>query len=771
MKYFKFPLPSAKISRKVAMVVGFALFPAFLFAQLGVGQWRTHLSYAFLQNVTTSSTHVYASSDKAIFKYHKSNGSIELYTTINRLSDVGISTLLYDEQQRMLVVGYANGNLDLVFENQTVNIADFKRKALLGDKQIYAVLVLDKELYLATGIGILLVDLQKNEIRETYLLGKQGSYLRVNDLAYRQGFLYAATDQGLYKGERGTTRLIYEEGWDEVPLLGAYEKRVKQLATFGEGWLATAEQAPGSDQLYYLYDGKGELLLSSQSTIHDIHTWDEGYTIAFSQALAIYSNQHLLQERYLELGPYPARPRSVTGTSEQDLWLADHGAGLIRLQSPNQSIVPNGPYGSEVYHVQAAGEYTFAVPGAVDDTWTNSYKSTRLYSFHKNQWRTEFDYTTYDAIDLAVDSRNPHRVALATWGNGLLIFEDGEFTTYDTENSSLTTSAMGDQCRVGGCCYDEEGNLWLTQSSAPAPLHVLTRDGVWQAFDFDGQLSHSLISNVVVDDQGVKWLLLPRGGGLWVYDDNQTVLNSKDDRYKQVPIVDQNGAFITNDVYAIVKDLQGKIWVGTGNGVVIFSNSAAVFEEELFVASRPVITIDGVTERLLNGNLVTAMAVDGANRKWFGTRNSGAYLTSATGEELVEQFSSENSPLFSNHILSISVNDISGEVFFATKEGLLSFGGSATLGGDDFGNVYVYPNPVREDYTGDIVVRGLLRDALVKITDISGNIVYETRADGGQATWKGKNFDGRRVSTGVYLVFCTNPDGTKTHITKLLIVR
>ncbi|MFO7940013.1 MAG: T9SS type A sorting domain-containing protein [Bacteroidales bacterium] len=757
--------------KKLALALGLVLLPVFLFGQLGVGQWRTHLSYAFLEKVTTSSTHVYAASDKAIFKYHKSNGSIELYTTIDRLSDVGISALLYDEQRRMLVVGYANGNLDLIVENQTLNISDFKRKALLGDKRIYEILVLDDELYLATGIGILLVDLQKKEIRETYVLGAQGSYLRVNDLAYRNGFLYAATDQGLFKGARGTTLLIYEEGWEKISLLGHYDKRIKQLAAFGEGWLIVTEQSPGDDLLYQLSEEGGESLISSQGPIAHVHAWDEGYAVAFSQALVTYSNQHTVQQRYEGWGSFSARPRCVSGHSEEDLWVADHGAGLVQLQNPNQSIIPNGPYGSEVYQVQTAGEYTYTVPGALDETWTNSYTSTKLYSFHKNQWHTDFDYSTYDAIDLAVDTRNPRRVALATWGSGLLIFENDEFIRYDTENSSLTPSAIGDQCRVGGCCYDDKGNLWITQANAPSPLHVFSRDGVWQDFDFDGLLSNTLISKVLIDDQGVKWLLLPRGGGLWVYDDNQTPLNTKDDRYKQVPIVDQNGAFITNDVYSIAKDLEGKVWAGTVNGVVIFSNPEAVFDEDLFVASRPVITIDGVTERLLNGNRVTAIAVDGANRKWFGTRNSGTFLTSETGEKLVEQFSTENSPLFSNHILSIRVNDISGEVFFATREGLLSYGGSATLGGDDFGNVYVYPNPVREEYTGDIVVRGLLRDALVKITDISGNIVYETRADGGQATWNGKNFDGRRVSTGVYLVFCTNSDGSKTHITKLLFIR
>ena len=123
------------------------------------------------------------------------------------------------------------------------------------------------------------------------------------------------------------------------------------------------------------------------------------------------------------------------------------------------------------------------------------------------------------------------------------------------------------------------------------------------------------------------------------------------------------------------------------------------------------------------------------------------------------------------HVINIGINHESGEVFFGTDKGLVSYRGSATMGSDDFKDVYVYPNPVRNTYEGDITIRGLVSEANVKITDISGNIVYETSAEGGQATWNGKNFDGRRVNTGVYIVFCTNEDGSKTHITKLLFIK
>ena len=206
-------------------------------------------------------------------------------------------------------------------------------------------------------------------------------------------------------------------------------------------------------------------------------------------------------------------------------------------------------------------------------------------------------------------------------------------------------------------------------------------------------------------------------------------------------------------------------------GVVIYYQPEQVFVDDNFHANRVALTIDEHTQFLLITETVTSIAVDGANQKWIGTQNSGVYLVSEDGTEEINHFTEENSPLLSNTISDIGINHESGEVFFATDKGLISYRGSATMGSDEFRDVYVYPNPVRENYTGEITIRGLVSDVNVKITDISGNIVYETQAKGGQATWNGKDFSGKRPSTGVYLVFCTNDDGSKTYITKLLFIK
>jgi hypothetical protein len=164
------------------------------------------------------------------------------------------------------------------------------------------------------------------------------------------------------------------------------------------------------------------------------------------------------------------------------------------------------------------------------------------------------------------------------------------------------------------------------------------------------------------------------------------------------------------------------------------------------------------------------MVVDGSNRKWIGTEKGGVFLISADGSQQIQNFNIDNSPLLSNTIFSIAINSESGEVFIATDEGLVSYRGDATDGTDVYGKVYAFPNPVRPNYTGPIAIKGLLRDADVKITDIAGRIVYQTKANGGTAVWNGNDFNGERARTGVYLVFSTNSDGTQTNVTKIMLV-
>ncbi len=301
------------------------------------------------------------------------------------------------------------------------------------------------------------------------------------------------------------------------------------------------------------------------------------------------------------------------------------------------------------------------------------------------------------------------------------------------------------------------------------PVYVIRSDGEWENLEFSNDIFgiDTRLTGILATSFGQVWLLV-KNDGIFVFRENRN--GTLSERFFAVKNQDSE---LIERVFSIAEDLDGNIWVGTNKGPVVYYNPVSIFEEQTVLGYQIQIPRNDGTnyaDLLLENEIINTIAIDGANRKWLGTESSGVFLMSEDGKEEIHNFNQDNSPLFSNKTVSIAVNNENGEVFFGTDKGVLSFMGQATEGNEDFTDVYVYPNPVREDYEGDITITGLVTDANVKITDVSGNIVYETTALGGQAIWDGKNFSGKRVQTGVYLVFCTNEDGSKTHVTKLLFI-
>ena len=283
---------------------------------------------------------------------------------------------------------------------------------------------------------------------------------------------------------------------------------------------------------------------------------------------------------------------------------------------------------------------------------------------------------------------------------------------------------------------------------------------------------HSISSEgyLFIDNIGQKWVVVPSGVGLVVYNDNNTIEDVQDDQDRILNSALGSGNLPSTSVYSLAKDRDGEIWVGTNKGVAVFYNPENVFTGNDFDAQQILVTVDGYVEYLLANETVTAIAIDGANRKWLGTQNAGIFLVSPDGTEQIHHFTEENSPLFSNTITDIAINNQTGEVYIGTSKGLISYISDATQGYESHQNVTVYPNPVRPDFNGIIAIKGLVEDADIKITDLNGTLVLETTALGGQAVWDGKNGYGERVQTGVYLVFSSNSFGTETNVAKILFI-
>jgi hypothetical protein len=329
----------------------------------------------------------------------------------------------------------------------------------------------------------------------------------------------------------------------------------------------------------------------------------------------------------------------------------------------------------------------------------------------------------------------------------------GTTLEYATGNPGVT--------RVAGLAFDEDENLWITNNLTLNPVVVLKKDGSWLSFP----LSYNELSYVVIDRYNNKWIMR-RDGQLTIYDSGDDIDDASDDRNITISSANSN---LGGTVTSIVADREGAIWVGTNNGLTIYNCN--VFDGNC-PGLRPVINPDNFNGRLLEAENVRTIAVDGANRKWVGTDN-GLFLLDPETYEQIDFFNEENSPLFGNRVLKVAVDGSSGMVYIASEKGLQGYRAEAT-DGKSFMNkqeVLVFPNPVRPEVEGTVAIKNLAEDANVKITDLSGNLVFEQTAFGGQAVWDCNNYLGQPAMAGVYLVFVVSKDGTQKLATKFVIVR
>jgi hypothetical protein len=378
-----------------------------------------------------------------------------------------------------------------------------------------------------------------------------------------------------------------------------------------------------------------------------------------------------------------------------------------------------------------------------------------------------------------VDPTNPNRIYAGSWFSGLVEIENGEMTTlYSTDNSPLGEREQFARpdglpfVAVSGFASDDQNNIWMANGYSEDPLCVKAADGTFKCFGLNNLVGPSTpIVDVIVTREGHKWMI-KNSSGLVVFDDGGTIDDESDDE-DAVALIAQTGSggLPNNDVYCITEDLDGQIWVGTGDGIAVFFSPFDIFSNNPSDARQILVEQDGIFQYLFERQSVSAIAVDGANRKWVGTFGSGVFLMSADGTEQIRRFSTENSPLISDIINDIAIDPLSGVVYIATDEGLMAYTSDATQG--EFSNQCssVFPNPVRENYTGPISITGLMRDSEVRITDVRGNLVYSTVSNGGKAVWDGRNLNNERVSTGVYFALSADTEGSSTCVSKILVIK
>ena len=773
----------------IVFLVAFYCAPA-LAQNLAIGDWQVHLPYNNTISVAKTNNLIYCASNEGLFSFDLNDNSIQRLSKTNGLSEVSVSTIEYNTTESALLVAYTNANIDLLIGNNIVNLSDIKRKSITGSKTIHRVTMRDELAYLACGFGIVVININKREVKDTYIIGPGGTNINVYDISFDQDYIYASTERALYRADINSPSLNDFQVWEEIKLAASgYEFNLLEyfnnrlFVNYSDG-LVSNDFSNDSILIYNPSTGLFDSAFSNNLNANKAFEINNNNLI-ITNYFSVSTYNNMLQRIAIagSAGDYtPARPEDAFIDENNITWIADDNKGLVKFsdQYHIEFIVPNGPteinannasYADGkiwVTHGPETGNLFFppALSNYENGTWVTYDASDIIYppGINTNIW---------DLRDVAIDPTNSDKIFVGTTGRGILEMINNQIIEqYNDTNSSLEVCTF---ClptyRVFASFleFDKHGNLWVANANANSAIAVRKSDGNWKSFSFPSLASGVFLGDIIIDGFDQKWVLIPFTGFL-VFSDNGTIDDLTDDEAKKLTIATGNGGLHTQSVNALVVDNEGEVWVGTNEGVTVFFSPGSIFGGSNFDAQRITIDLDGVTKFLLENEIVTSIAVDGANRKWFGTASAGVFLTNEDGTEQLANFNTGNSPLLSDKIIDIEINDKNGEVFFITDKGIISYRGTATEGNADFSNVTVFPNPATPDYTGLIAINGLVENVDVKITDISGALVFETTAEGGQATWDGNDYNGNRVHTGVYLVFMTDRDGEKTHVAKMVVI-
>lgn len=757
--------------------------------QVAVGEWRDHNSFVAVHNVCMGGECVYAATRMAMFYYDKETYSARSMTKRTGLTDVGIGTVAYSEADNSLVVAYSNSAIDIWQSGKVSHVADIRQSGLSGDKKIYHVRFYGGNAYLATGFGIVVVDLARKEIGETYYLGANGTRTVVYDVAFTDSLIVAATERGILYAPKASSSLRIADNWQSDTTGPLYGMSVRTLEV-SRGRLVAAACADSPDSMtIFCQQDDGSWDSWGKGRVESLRCHNGYIVLNYFDHIEIYNENYRLEAKIDSLPTYGLYAWDADIDADGTLWVGHVWAGLLRVPrdySVAYSSLPAGPNTDDnVYSLTTTNDRLYVCPGGKKATYesSNIQGDVAIYDNEGGAWtsvgRGDLSNQFMDVLNVAVDPRDKGHVSATAWGFGVLDIQGDEVRTlYDQTNTdgALTAYQLGDfkHLRVSGLAYDDNGNLWVTNSLVTNSLAVRYHNGSWASFNtgalFNGLRDEQLEIDKIIWDSitGYKWFA-GRANRIYIHDgvDKMAYVNPN------------NGSKLeTHSVNCLLQDRSGDIWFGTDKGIKVIYDGYRAFDNggkgELSPVSCSNILYneDGVYEYLMAYEGITCMAVDGANRKWVGTSNNGLYLLSANGLEELAHFTTANSPLYADKIVCVAVHPQTGVVYIGTAYGLQSYRSTATAANSlPADNIYAFPNPVRPGYDGPIAIKGLTRDALVHITDARGHVVYATTAQGGQAIWNGRSSEGSKVGSGTYYVFASDSAGKMRTVTKILIIR
>lgn len=745
-------------------------------------RWTIYAAYHDASKCVSVGSKIYVLSDGGLYSYDYEDMDVVTYDKSGVLSDNGIFDISYCSEEKTLVIVYNNGNIDLLYDDGSVyNMTDFKNKTA-GDKTINDIYINGKDMYMSTNYGLLIVDIAERIFSRTYTLD-----YGINSVAVDGNFIYAATDNGVYKGNTADN-LQDKSKWSVIT-----KNAINEFIYFnGKLYSLTSSGVFSIDKSTFAMTNISKFSAKYWSICNDM--------LLLSDASSLYSvgtdgKMTLLDGKGIRTADYAGNT----------YWCACGTDGLKGMSLKDgkftenvSSVIPDSPMRNYSYFLRMTPENRLLVAGGSFNYNGQSFPGT-LMKYENQSW-TCFDEETpiatvgkslyVNVTDIAQDPNDSEHHFAGSASDGIFEFKDYKMVNhYDYRNSPLqsilpSSSRPNAYVWITGLEYDKDGNLWMLNNQTDTIVRILKNDGKWAALYYSEIKDIPTLDQVLFDNRGWAWINCRRTtnnpvnyAGVFCVDTKGTLENTADDSRKFITrFSNQDGVAYSPDLFnCIAEDLDGNIWFGTDKGPFVTYSPEDVFDNGFYFTQVKIPRNDGtnLADYLLSDVNITCITIDGGNRKWMGTSGNGVYLLSSDAIEMIEHFTTENSPLISDNIESIAIDGSTGEVFFGTDAGLVSYLGTATdpAGSLSDDNIKVYPNPVRPEYTGRISITGLMRDTDVKIVSASGYLVNSGTSVGGEYTWDGKNKGGKRVASGVYYVLAADAEGNSGAVAKILVIR
>ncbi len=737
-----------------------------LFAQttVKVGGWQMYFNYNNGKQIEQIGDELFYASQKSLLHFNLTDNELTRLSKYNGLSDIDIACMGVVDN-KYLVIAYHNANIDIYEDGHIYNIPDMLNKQISGDKRINEVVAFNGYAYLACGFGIVCLDLKKKIVKDTWFFQNAGTQYPVLGLTFARDSAFALTEKNIYKTAINNNQINDISTWEKEE--NTDNQTYISIKSIGNVLFCLKTDTIWTDNSYYI----GQKL-----HINTNGQWKKDPTMATWNS---FKNMEVRQDRIYFFEDWGLSIYTLTTDMVLQLFSTYYCDKVISAIYDGASIYMASQKFGFVHSYQGEKRYISVSSPAQDGTWKMDWKQGKLSAVHgissdmlanyndgtssqmvENQWTSikPGNFTFYDLIDTKIapyDTSITYSVALI---GGLVKIQNGEVVQlYDKTNSSLQGFSENPELTMATALeFDLQQNLWVGNYYVSRPLSVLTKEGAWMSYPLPYGNTAS-ISTIFCDSRGWLWLTTDKGKTFMLFNSNKTPLNPSDDAWLKLNTMmsEADGPFSVVNV--IKEDRDGKIWIGTDAGIKYYSSPSKLFDNPNTLPSPIVVNriteTDTFAEVVLKSEYIHSIAIDGGNRKWIATDNAGVFLLSEDAKTELFHFTAENSPLLSNAVLDIVIDGYTGEVFFATDQGLVSFRYTATEPKDDLENINIFPNPVKPYFDGYISISGLMEDAEVKITDARGALVYRTTSNGGTAVWDGRRFDGTKASSGVYFVF------------------